>query len=399
MKTSTLIVLVAATIVVGVGAALVSTQGRAKEKSEVAVDKVFPDLAAKVNAVEQLIVRKGDKEFTFARGQAGWEAVDKGGYPAKAEKIVEIVRTLSQIRVLEAKTSKPENYAKIGVEDPGTVKPATPEETPSASTLLTLKDGKGDTIAAVIVGNTRWESKPSTYLRRSGEAQSWLADGRIDVPESFTGWVDAQLPNVSRTRVKSAELAFPDGSRTRVSRDNKDAKFTVHDIPQGEELSSDTAGDTLGAALDYLAFDDVAPAGQMFPPPPLQTADETLKPGPSGTFETFDGLKVLVQTVDKGGKLWAHFVASFEEVPAVEGQPTPEKKPEEVQKEVMDFNERTAKWAFQLPEYKAGSLRTTVASMLKSKVPAPPASLNSGNEAMFLNPEPPPAQPLPGGGP
>jgi len=47
MKTSTLIVLVAATIVVGVGAALVSTQNRAKEKSEVAVDKVFPDLGAR----------------------------------------------------------------------------------------------------------------------------------------------------------------------------------------------------------------------------------------------------------------------------------------------------------------------------------------------------------------
>ena len=40
-----------------------------------------------MNAVEQLIVRKGDNEFTFARGKAGWEVADKGGYPAKAEKM------------------------------------------------------------------------------------------------------------------------------------------------------------------------------------------------------------------------------------------------------------------------------------------------------------------------
>lgn len=395
MKTSTLIVLVAATIVVGVGAAVVSTKGRAKERSEVATDKVFPDLAGKINAVEQLAVRKGDKEFTFKKGEAGWEVADKGGYPAKAEKIVEIVRTLSQIRVLEPKTSKPENYAKIGVEDPGSSKPSSPDAPASSSTLLTLKDGKGDTIAAVIVGSTRWDSKPSTYLRRSGEAQSWLADGRIDVPESFTGWVDAQLPNVPRSRMKSAELTFPDGSKTRVSREDKDAKFTVHDIPPGEELMYDTAGDTVGAALDYMAFEDVAPAGQVFPPP---AGDDSVKPGPKGEFLTFDGLRVHVETVDKGGKLWAHILASFEETPMVEGQPAPEKKPEEVQKEVTDFNEKTAKWAFQLPDYKATTLRTTVGSLLKSKVPVPPPSLNAGNEAHLLNPESPP-QPAPTGPP
>ncbi len=434
MKITTVIVLACVTVGIGVGAALVASRGRAVEKSEVATEKLFPELTQdKINAVELVSIKKRDKEFTFKRTATGWESPDKGGYTVKIEKIKEVLLGLSQLKKVEAKTSKPENYSKIGVEDPANSKPSTPDAPATSSTLLTLQDGQGKTISSVIIGNTKWDSKPGVYLRKSGEAQSWLADNRIDIPESFTGWVDAQLTSIPKDRIKRAQLTLPDGAKTLVTREKKeDTTFTVHDVPQGEELMSPGAGDTVAMAISGLSFEDVGPASQFFPAP---AGDESIKPGPSAEFETFDGVKVLVQTADKGGKLWAHFVASFEEKPAAvpaatpptpEGQPaTPpaaaDKKPEEVQKEVMDFNAKMAKWAYQIPDYKASAFKTTIASMLKSKPPTPPASLNQGNDAAPMNPLPlpniirapesapppspapeqpaaPPAQPAPTGG-
>lgn len=400
MKPATLIVLVGITAAVGVGAALVSMQGRATRKSEVATELVFPDLAANINSVETVRIQRPDnKTLTLKRSEAGWQIEDKGGYPAKVEKIKEVLLSLTQLKKVEQKTSKPENYAKIGVEDPANAKPPTGDAAPSSATLLTLQDGKGATIASVILGNTKWDSKPGIYLRKAGEAESWLADNRVDIPPALSGWVDAQIPGVPKDRIKRAELTLTDGSKTRISKQKKDdANFTVHDIPAGEELTSPNSGDTIAMALSGMSFEDVEPAAKVIPAP---AGDTTIKPGPSAEFETFDGMKLLIQTAEKDGKLWAHMVATFEEVPPApapeakpgETPPAPDKKPEEVQKEVIDFNAKTARWAFQIPDYKAGAFKTTVASMLKSKPPTPPPSLNQGNEAANLNPQPLPLSP------
>jgi hypothetical protein len=415
MKNTTLIVLIGVTAVVGGAAAWVSTKGRATRKSEVATEMLFPDLAKRVNDVASVSIKKASKEFAFTRTATGWEVADKGGYPAKIEKVKETLIALSQLKVLEPKTSRPENYSKIGVEDPGTVKPQTPatpgEPAPeSQSTLLTLKDDKGQTITGVIVGNTRWDAKPATYLRKAGEAQAWLADGRLDVPADFTAWVDTQFASIPKDRIKTAEVTFPDGSKTRISREKKeDVAFTVHDIPPGEELMGANAGDALGNALSFQSFENVAPADQVF----SAAAGEMYKPGPSGEFVTFDGMKIMIQMREqevpakegaegatKQTKHWLHMVAAYDETiappPPPEpkpGEPTPPavRKPEEVQKEVTDLNNKTAKWAFQIPEYKASALKTTVAQLLKSKVPTPPPTLNEGNQAAPMNP-----MPLPG---
>ena len=117
MKITTVIVLACVTVGIGVGAALVASRGRAVEKSEVATEKLFPELTQdKINAVELVSIKKRDKEFTFKRTATGWESPDKGGYTVKIEKIKEVLLGLSQLKKVEAKTSKPENYSKIGVE-------------------------------------------------------------------------------------------------------------------------------------------------------------------------------------------------------------------------------------------------------------------------------------------
>lgn len=421
MKIVTLVALVVVTGAVGAGAFVLSNKNRAVVKSEVAGEAFLPDLINKVNDVAEVSVKKGDKVATFKRTAEGWEVTDKGGYPAKIEKVKEVLLGLAQLRKVEPKTSKPENYAKIGVEDPIPGKPdehaghsdAAPT---SSATLVTLKDDKGQTITSVIVGNSKWDGKPGVYIRKAGEAQSWLADGQLTIPGEFTGWVEPQALNIPRDRIKSAETRHPDGTKTLVTREKKeDQNFTVHDVPAGSELMGSNAGDAVGAALAYVTFEDVRPVAQVnFEGIKTEAIG---KPGPSSEFLTFDGIKILVQTAIEEvpakeppapgaapaptERTWAHFIAVYDEASAPKAEVTPEakpgepakpadKKPEEVQKEVAELNSKIAKWAYQLPAYKASGFKTTVKNMLKDKIPAPPPSLNEGNTAAPLSP------PLPG---
>src|SRR5258708_6138575 len=80
------------------------------------------------------------------------------------------------------------------------------------ATLVTIKADKGGTTAAAIIGNIKWEgSKPGVYIRKAGEPQSWLADGKIELPGDFTGWVDPQIVNIPRDRVKEGKVTHPEG--------------------------------------------------------------------------------------------------------------------------------------------------------------------------------------------
>lgn len=422
MKITTLVGLVVVTGAVGGAAFYFANQGKAVVKSEVASQNRFvPDLVDKVNQVTELSVKKANKQFTIKRTAEGWEIAEKGGYPAKAETVKELMVSLAMLRTIEPKTSKPENYAKIGVEDPGTPTPdpVTPPPTPSspgpvsAAALVTLKDDKGQTIASVIVGNGKWDGKPGVYVRKAGDAQSWLADGQLSVPSDLGGWVDPQPLSIMRDRIKFAQTTHPGGEKTTISREKKeDHDFTVHDIPPGEELMGANAGDSIGAALAYITFEDVRPVAQVnFEG--IKT-DAIGKPGPSSEFLTFDGMKILVQTAIQevpaadpknppDEKVWAHFIAVYDETAAPKvpetGAEAPkpgqaaDKKPDEVQKEVAELNAKTAKWAFQLPAYKASGFKTTVKNMLKNKPPAPPPSLNEGNQ--FPPATNPPGAPIP----
>src|SRR5262249_27137999 len=153
------------------------------------------------------------------------------------------------------------------------------------------KDDKGQTVASVIIGNTKWDSKPTMYVRKAGESQSWLVDNRIDVSTELTPWVDPQLPAVARDRVKQATLTFPDGTKPLIPKKKKDDKnSTVAGVPAGEELGSFSAGAPVGDAISYNTFEDVAPASEIdFAG---KKPSDTDKPGPSAEYLTFDGMKI-----------------------------------------------------------------------------------------------------------
>lgn len=411
MNTKAVLILGGIAVATVAVAAFVSTRDSAPSGETAAATRgvLFEGLSERLPKVASITIKHADREFTLHRDGQTWKVAEKGGYPAKPEEIRKVLVGLAELRAGEPMTSKPERYAQIGVQDPDG-QPAEPGS--QAPTLVTFKDEQGGVVASAIVGNQKWAgSKRSVYIRKAGEAQSWLAAGELDVPNDPIRYIDTTIAQIPRDRVKSVTVSHPEGESLMVSRASRDQQnFTVHDIPPGKELKSATEPDALASALAYLTLEDVAPASEV-----NFSADGGATPGPYLEFRTFDGLVIAVEMAERDGKTWAKFTANAETTStasstssgeAKEGgeagagdQPTSEsqndgqsrpgeKSAEDIRKEVDEFNARVANWAYAIPSWKATVLNKKMSDMLKSDQPPPPPPAMEGTTPLIPPPAP-----------
>lgn len=348
--------------VVSVAAAVAAVYQRASIGSIAAPpDELFPGLMDRVNDVAAVSVVTPEGAFAIRRGaDDGWVMAEKSDYPVQFETIKQAVVGMASLKPLEAKTVKADKYARLQVADPN------PDGAGSGEgTLIRLEDAGGGEIAALIVGKTKsveTSSRPGWYyVRKPGDEQSWLASGRIEVFEKATGWLDATMLRIERTRIRAAETVQPDGAALRISRtDPRGRDFDVDNVPEGGEVSFDTAPNALGSALTYISFDDVRPAGDL-----------GFDGAGKAVFSTFDGLVVTAELADLDEVTWVRFSAAFDEAAvALDGLSEDDakqmKQADEVKAEAEEINTRYGVWAYRLPDYKIKDLRTALSDVVTS---------------------------------
>lgn len=412
MKPRTLVVLGVLTVGAGGLAAWSLTRDRSAVTETGAQGPLFPGLAEKVNDAASVKVTRGTTSFTVTRRPDGtWGIAERGGFAAKFETVKAAIVGIAGLSILEARTSNPANYEKIGVEDP-TKEGAT-------STLVTIADASGKPLASVIIGKpktaTGFNAPPDFYVRRDGEAASWLVrptrgGERLDIRADANEWVDRAVVQLARDRVKSVTVTHSsDGHRVDAVKDKKeDTNWRLADMPAGRELKYPTSCDAIAGALASLNLEDVKPAAEVSfdgvagtPAPDVSTAE----------YRTWDGLVVAVRTATLAdGKTWATFEARYEEPPAPAATPTPVEpdnpdsaaapaKPdpaeaERVKKEAADLQARLAPWAFGLADWQSRNLTTRVEDLLKplpGEAEQPPAMPEG------IQPLAPPISPTPTG--
>ena len=397
MNQKTLTILFVATLVVGGVAALKLSRDDASVRSEAPGAELLPELKNSINNVASIKLERKDGSVTIVRQEKGWGMAEKNGYPVDAEAVKQTLLVLSDLKPLEQKTDDPARYEKLGVQEPGTEG--------STSTLVTIQDKAGKELAKLIVGKQS-EGKgglPSgnTYVRRAGEKVSWLAKGNPALKEKSSEWLQKQIIEVKRDRLRSAEVRHADGEVVHVERAKPDdANFELSGIPEGQELSYPSAAGSITSALEYLNLEDVLPAEKV---------DFTQGAGPTSEFRTFDGLKVTVQTKEDGEKTYARFSVAYDAPPQVgptpeapaadpakppEPKPAAQKTPEEVQKEASELEARLSKWVYQIPAYNKAFFTKHMKDMLKAKTPPPaPAPAEGAPPAEGSTPPPPAEKP------
>ncbi len=347
-----------------------------------------PTLRDHLNDISKIVVTGADNKTiaTLVRGANGWGMVEKDGYPVDTGKLREFLLKLADAKLVEQKTENKDKYPTLGVEDVAGK---------DAKGVLVQIDGLAQPLQ-LIVGNTNPRGG-GTFVRRAGEAQSWLASGTFSVEKNPVDWLKKDLVDIAADRIQMVTIDHPDGTHVRVAKNAPgDANFTLDPIPKGREPGAEYSINGLASTLAALRFDDVVPAKDAPPD------DKALK----ARYAMFDGLVIDATVWEKDAKDYAKFAASLDTTqaekdiaaaqakakadfesasiaksgetkdakatdapikPLVVSDPVKDRENRLVglNKEVADLNARFSGWTFVLPAYKYASINKTIEDLLK----------------------------------
>ncbi len=387
MKQKNLIVLAALTVVVVFAAMQARKPGTSAAPAEGSGERFFEGLRDRINDIARIEVSQGGETITAIKSGEEWGIEEVGGYPAEFKPVKEALMAISDLEIVEAKTADPARHAELGVSDP--------TDAVESSTMVVLKDDAGGVLASFIAGTAKPGRNPKLYARRTGEDQSWLLKGSLNLKSNATAWMDKQIANVTADRVARVTVTHADGEVLDVHKDRPDdANFSVSSIPEGRELTAETIANSMGSALSYLRFEEVRPVGEL---------DLESLPVATAEIRTWEGVVVMARIAEDGDRTWVTFESRYEDPPVP--APLPEDEPEDgveaedeghddehdhaghdhegdeaeedddlpdpevVKAEILALNEKMTPWAYSFPTWKQSNFTKRMDELLKPPAP------------------------------
>lgn len=317
-----------------VGAAILLTPDRTEPPPSSATPLAFPGLAPRLANAARIEVTRHDGTLVVRRAASdSWVLPAKADHPVRPERVRELLVGLTELRLTEPRTANPEMLERLGVEDP------TREGATSA--LLRVLDAEGRPIAELIVGRRRMRVQgnvpESVYVRRPGEAQAWLAEGRLPLDSDPNLWIDRDIANIPRDRVRAAEIHRAGEGPLLLRRGREiEAPLAVVEPAETPELD-EVSLDEVSRAFEFLTFLDVRRAAEM----PGEWLGEA-------SFELTDNLRIAVAARKEGETLWVRLSATGDA-------------------EAARLDARWRGWAYQVGQWKERSFLPRLEDLAKQQ--------------------------------
>ncbi len=351
MKLRTSLILLVVGLAVLAAGWFLGVGGRPRETKVAPGTLVFPGLAAQLPRAASIAITNQGRTLTITRTGDRWGIADRAGYPVLADKLRELLTGLTELRLTEPRTADPAQYARLGVEDP--IGPT------ATSNLLRVLDQDGKPLAELIVGHRRVRTQASVpesiYVRRPGETQSWLAEGRLPVDADPQLWFDRDIADIKLDRV--ATVAVDRAGAPPLTLAKIDGKPALTAPAEHPKLDDYRLEDVM-RGLEQLTLTDVQPVAKQ-PGEALGTATYTLTDGTT--------IAVAVTRADKD--IWAHFTVAG------------------TTDEAKTLQARLGSWAYQLGSWKEKSFLPTLDD-LKASEPTPAAAPPAGLQLPGMTPRP-----------
>jgi hypothetical protein len=302
---------------------------------------VLPELKGLLNSVTELRIAKGDgSRATLRKGGSDWTVVERG-FPADGARVRKLLLDLSELTVVEEKTSDPQSYPQLGVEDVSSPKA-------TGTRIDVVAPSK---TSSLIVGKP--SGGKSSFVRIAGAPVSLLASPQVVPDAEAARWLDRPVIDIAESRVKEVELQPASGPAYTVTRSSaQQSDFSVTKIPKGRELSGPGGANAVSGALTALTLDDVRKAGGQGTEPA------------HATFHTFNGLTVDVAGRKDGDRRFITLNA--------------QSSAKETEAEAQTVNTRFSGWEIEVPGYKYDALFRPLEDLLKK--PEPPAKKAGGKD-------------------
>jgi hypothetical protein len=293
---------------------------------------VFPNLAPKLQGAAEVTITHQGSTLVIARQPDGvWGLAERGGFRVQQDKLRGLLTGLTELRMTEPRTADPKLYSRLGVGDP--------ESKTATASLVRVLDKAGKPIAELIVGHRREYTSggtpPSVYIRRPGEAQSWLAEGSLPVDSDIELWFDRDIVNVPKDQVVSVTVTRHDAAAgdTVLEFALVDGKPALTSPAEHPKLDPYRLADVFDS-LDQLTLTDVQPVARQ-PGAPIGTAKIVTK----------DGMVVEVTVYKTGKDIWIRLAATGEGAAKAAAEA---------------LNKQSAGWTYQVGAWKEAALLPTI---------------------------------------
>jgi hypothetical protein len=311
---------------------------------------VFDSLRANPDAAARVEVKSRFGEFTLLRTKNGWVTPDRNDYIVEQSDVRRLIISLSDMRYVERKTSNPERFRRLEVQDI--------EDELADSAYLRIANADEETLVELIVGRPSarfFDGRSSgTYIRIPNTNETWLVTSVTNVQTRLIPWLDREVIKLPANTIKHVSIGSGEGAYS-LSRDDAKGEFVLAGAPEGRTLDLEKTT-PVARALANVELEDVKLRSELSLPADAMVAEVV----------TFDGVSVQARVAKIDKKNWGTFEASY-----VGDASDTSDEANAARDAVETINARVGKWIYWLPSAAFTNLTRPIADIL---TPAPDAS-------------------------
>ncbi len=317
--------------------------GRPDSSSEpVESQPLVPGLRDLINEVSAVDVLDADGAalVSLRRDRDRWRVLEKAGYEADFALVHDLLRDLASGRRLEARTSNPDWYERLGVSDPGQG---------SSGIALRFPDSG---LPGLLIGNLD-NTESGRFVRLEGESQTWLSDRRLDLPATTLGWLERAVMDIPASELREVTLRHPDGDFVQLRAASDDGEdWVLMNVPEGREAVQMWQLRPIANGLANLNLEGVR-AHQQVPADAVRAL-----------YVTRDGLNFVASLFQDEDGRWVHFTVSAEVAATGDGDPEPAQEDTEALANATAVDARLNPWQFRVSERKFENMTRRLEELL-----------------------------------
>ncbi len=262
MKAKHLIILVLLAAVLG-GWAYFGAWKKTQNVSPLVGAKVLPDLP--VNSVGKIVITAPGSTVVVAKVNDAWIVPSRFNYPAKFDKIADVLLELSDMSVGQVVNLSKEQLGDLSLLPPDQGGRG------EAGTLVELMDEDEQLLDHIIIGQA-FVRRPAPgaegqmrgfagypdgqYVRRSDDKVFLVSRTLGRITEDANTWLDDEMVDVSASEIEEIAASAPGGEEVRISR-SVGGDLVLEGLDTELESSDASKINRMAGALRYLSFDDV----------------------------------------------------------------------------------------------------------------------------------------------
>jgi hypothetical protein len=290
-------------------------------------EPVFPLLVEREADITQVTLESRRWRVVLEKRGDEWFSIDRGDYPIRQQPLEEALDAILGLTTLQAKTDNPGLYDDIAVGAPG-------PDTDAVHVRIAAADGTvlADGILGAVSQSIGVTPRGGLFVRRTDEAQSWLAEGTVFLPTYLSEWFDQLLsvpgPEIGRVTVYSGDAMVFDAEKVNFTTGDYELRYVDPSYQREGLVAEDNQIRGFAQAVVSTSFEDARARDSVTVPADARSVE----------FTTRDGLLLRVTLVPIGDATWVLYDASAIEGATATGQA-----------QAADIEQKTSNWAFLLP--------------------------------------------------